>query len=98
MHDLFELVNGDWVREHEIPADRGIDGAFYALRDKSEEDVRALLRQGDSLGATLYASFMDTDTVNGAGVSPLDADLTLSLIHISEPTRLHKVSRMPSSA
>ena len=24
--------------------------------------------------------------------------LTLSLIHISEPTRLHKVSRMPSSA
>ena len=25
-------------------------------------------------------------------------DLELSLIHISEPTRLHKVSRMPSSA
>ena len=25
-------------------------------------------------------------------------DLFLSLIHISEPTRLHKVSRMPSSA
>ena len=24
--------------------------------------------------------------------------MTLSLIHISEPTRLHKVSRMPSSA
>ena len=24
--------------------------------------------------------------------------LILSLIHISEPTRLHKVSRMPSSA
>ena len=26
------------------------------------------------------------------------APYTLSLIHISEPTRLHKVSRMPSSA
>ena len=25
-------------------------------------------------------------------------DVMLSLIHISEPTRLHKVSRMPSSA
>ena len=25
-------------------------------------------------------------------------ELNLSLIHISEPTRLHKVSRMPSSA
>ena len=28
----------------------------------------------------------------------VDFALTLSLIHISEPTRLHKVSRMPSSA
>ena len=33
------------------------------------------------------------------GVSSLgNARQTLSLIHISEPTRLHKVSRMPSSA
>ena len=32
--------------------------------------------------------------------SSKDVDTTwhLSLIHISEPTRLHKVSRMPSSA
>ena len=30
MNDLFELVNGQWVKDHEIPADRGIDGAFYA--------------------------------------------------------------------
>ena len=28
----------------------------------------------------------------------LPMEITLSLIHISEPTRLHKVSRMPSSA
>ena len=27
-----------------------------------------------------------------------EATMPLSLIHISEPTRLHKVSRMPSSA
>ena len=33
-----------------------------------------------------------------AGPDPADADNALSLIHISEPTRLHKVSRMPSSA
>ena len=29
---------------------------------------------------------------------PMPTELLLSLIHISEPTRLHKVSRMPSSA
>ena len=34
-----------------------------------------------------YLDFLNTTDVDG-----------LSLIHISEPTRLHKVSRMPSSA
>ncbi|WP_165164794.1 M13 family metallopeptidase [Corynebacterium qintianiae] len=75
MKDLFELVNGEWIAAHEIPADRGIDGAFYALRDKSEEDVRALLTDGEGRGATVFASFMDTDTVNQAGITPLEADL-----------------------
>ena len=31
-------------------------------------------------------------------LGPFLATVGLSLIHISEPTRLHKVSRMPSSA
>ena len=41
-----------------------------------------------------YAREVGADCV-GEFVS---ATKTLSLIHISEPTRLHKVSRMPSSA
>ena len=36
--------------------------------------------------------------VVGVAVTALVIVLHLSLIHISEPTRLHKVSRMPSSA
>ncbi|WP_115685495.1 M13 family metallopeptidase [Corynebacterium senegalense] len=75
MNDLFELVNGHWVESHTIPADRGIDGAFYALRDKAEEDVRALLEQGAGRGGDLYLSFMDTDAVNAAGMAPLEEDL-----------------------
>ncbi|OFL18446.1 peptidase M13 [Corynebacterium sp. HMSC067D03] len=73
MHDLFEVVNGEWVANHEIPADRGIDGAFYALRDKAEEDVHAILSDGHPL----YTSFMDVDAVNAAGISAIDADLDL---------------------
>ena len=75
MHDLFALVNGNWVRDHVIPADRGIDGAFYALRDKSEEDVHALLKESDSRAGVLYRAFMDTEAINAAGTSPLKADL-----------------------
>lgn len=75
MHDLFDLVNGEWVRSHTIPADRGIDGSFYALRDKSEADVHALLEESDSRGGALYRSFMDTEAINAAGTAPLEGDL-----------------------
>ena len=75
MHDLFELVNGEWAATHEIPADRGIDGAFYALRDKSEADVRAILEDGAGLGGALFQSFMDVDRVNAAGIDAINEDL-----------------------
>lgn len=71
MNDLFELVNGTWAKTHDIPADRGIDGAFYMLRDKSEEDVRAILEDGAGLGGALFRSFMD----NPGDISSLDPDL-----------------------
>ncbi|WCZ37720.1 M13 family metallopeptidase [Corynebacterium jeddahense] len=75
MNDLFALVNGEWAATHEIPADRGIDGAFYVLRDKSEEDVRAILEAGAGLGGDIYQSFMDVDAVNTAGMEALAPDL-----------------------
>ena len=75
MHDLFELVNGEWVANHEIPADRGIDGAFYELRDKAEEDVHAILSDGAGRGGDLFTSFMDVDTINAAGIDALSPDL-----------------------
>ena len=73
MHDLFHHVNGEWVDSHEIPADRGIDGSFYALRDKAEEDVHAIVSETSDL----FASFMDIDAINAAGTAPLQPDLDL---------------------
>ncbi|WP_288857628.1 M13-type metalloendopeptidase [uncultured Corynebacterium sp.] len=73
MHDLFHHVNGEWVDSHEIPADRGIDGSFYALRDKAEEDVHAIVSETSDL----FASFMDTNAINAAGTAPLQPDLDL---------------------
>ncbi|WP_342318822.1 M13 family metallopeptidase [Corynebacterium mayonis] len=75
MKDLFDLVNGEWIQHHTIPADRGIDGAFYTLRDKSEEDVLALLEKGAGRGGDLFLSFMDTAGVNAAGMAALEQDL-----------------------
>jgi putative endopeptidase len=76
--DLFSFVNGAWLRDHEIPADRAQDGAFRDLRDRAEEDVRAIVEEaatqpGDDARriADLYASFMDVDRIEALGVAPL---------------------------
>ena len=54
--DLFGHVNGRWLAEHEIPADRSSDGEFHRLRDLSEQRVREIVeecaaRGGDATGA-----------------------------------------------
>lgn len=41
--DLFGHVNGRWLAEYEIPADRATDGAFRQLYDRAEEQVRDLI-------------------------------------------------------
>jgi len=75
--DFFRYVNGPWLASHEIPADRAADGAFYALHDQAEKDVRIIIEEAstDSIIGALYASFMDTDTVDALGIAPLQADL-----------------------
>ncbi len=51
--DLFRHVNGRWLAEHEIPADRSFDGAFRALHDRAEEQVREIIAE---LGAQAAGS------------------------------------------
>ena len=43
--DFFAYVNGKWIAENEIPADRSRYGAFDILRDKSDEDVKAIIEE-----------------------------------------------------
>jgi len=79
--DLFGHVNGRWLAEYEIPADRATDGAFRSLFDRAEEQVRDLIMEVSATGSPagtdqqrigdLYASFLDEDTVERRGVQPL---------------------------
>ena len=87
--DLFRYVHGTWLKEHQIPADRGRDGVFYALRDQAEEEVREIVEECAALVASgqatatqarvgrLYESFMDEATVEEVGGGALAADLDL---------------------
>ena len=44
--DLFGHVNGRWLTEYQIPADRATDGAFRTLYDRAEEQIRDLINRG----------------------------------------------------
>ncbi len=83
--DLFGHVNGRWLADYEIPADRATDGAFRTLFDRAEEQVRDLITQAAESNPApgtdeqrigdLYASFMDEDTVARVGLAPLHEEL-----------------------
>ena len=85
--DLFGHVNGRWLAEHTIPADRAVDGAFRTLHDQAEEQVHDLIREAERSGAAsgtdeqrigdLYASFLDEATVEARGVHPLLEEIAL---------------------
>jgi predicted metalloendopeptidase len=79
--DLFGHVNGRWLTDYDIPADRATDGAFRLLADRAEEQVRDLIVEAASADAAadtdeqrvgdLYGSFMDEQAVARIGVQPL---------------------------
>ena len=86
--DFFRYVNGTWLENTEIPADRTSTGVFMDLRDKAREDVKAIIEDVSSTDdlepgsdeqkvADLYNSFMDTERLNGLGISSLEAELAL---------------------
>jgi putative endopeptidase len=88
--DLFGHVNGRWLAEYAMPADRATDGAFRALYDRAEEQVRDLITEASQSGAQagdpggdvqrigdLYASFLDEEAVERRGVQPLLEELAM---------------------
>ncbi|PZQ91120.1 MAG: M13 family peptidase [Flavobacterium johnsoniae] len=80
--DFFKFVNGKWVKETEIPADRTRWGSFDELRQRTDEDALAILNKAVSdkkldpksyqaKAVNLYRSIMDTVTRNKQGITPL---------------------------
>ncbi|MCL1122952.1 M13 family metallopeptidase [Shewanella surugensis] len=80
--NFYYYVNGTWIKNTKIPSDRTSIGAFYDLRDKSQEDIKTIiasLAAADNLTvgsdeqkvADLYRSFMDVNTLDKLGVKPI---------------------------
>ncbi|CAN5810357.1 M13 family peptidase [soil metagenome] len=84
--DFYRYVNGTWLKNTQIPADRSSYGTFTELADRSEDALREII---DESAATrrkargsdvqkvgdFYLSYMDTARIEALGIRPLRSEL-----------------------
>ena len=80
--DFYRYVNGKWLANTQIPADKPGYGSFDMLYDKAQENLRGLIENaqrspgdaGQRKIGDLYASFMDEGRIQALGLKPLDGE------------------------
>ncbi len=83
--DLHEFAGGKWLAETTIPGDRSSWGAFAILDERAEQQVREIAEEAAAVMdhppgsdpqkiGDLYASFMDEQVIDAAGLVPLEPD------------------------
>ncbi|MCX7070722.1 MAG: M13 family peptidase [Gammaproteobacteria bacterium] len=81
--DLYRHLNGKWLDNYEIPADKARYGAFKQLSDEAEANLKAIVEKASTTSGAkpgsetqqigdLYRSFMDEATVEGRGLKGLE--------------------------
>lgn len=80
--DFFRYVNGTWVDNTQIPSDKTRWGSFDELRENTNNDALAILKEAaanknlkstsdQGKAANLYKTIMDTVARNKQGIAPL---------------------------
>ncbi|QOL25548.1 peptidase M13 [Thalassotalea sp. LPB0316] len=80
--NFYQYVNGGWLKANEIPGDKTSIGSFYDLRDKADEDVKAIIEElsqaknltagsDEQKVADLYNSYMDQQQRDSLGITPI---------------------------
>ena len=83
--NFYRFVNGTWLQETEIPADRARWGSFDELREQSQDHVLEIILdladQEHEFGSDaqkigdMFRSFMDTLAIEELGLAPIQSDL-----------------------
>lgn len=83
--NFYRYVNGIWLEETEIPADRSRWGSFDELLEMSEQHVLEIIQEMAEKDAEqgseaqkmgeLYLSYMETERINELGLSPVYPEL-----------------------
>jgi len=80
--DLYQYLNGKWLKSFQIPADKGVYGSFTAIDDSIQNELRGIIESLPQSGGDadtqkvvdLYASFMDEQSLETLGLQPLQAE------------------------
>jgi putative endopeptidase len=82
--DVYEHLNGKWLRNYQLPPDKGAVGSFTVVQDKTEEQLRTIVDGLDqAVGnedpdakklADLYASYVHEGQLETLGIKPLLAE------------------------
>ena len=83
--DFFMFMNGAWVAETEIPADKSSYSTFAYLNDEAQDNVKIIIEESatgdfakgsdEQMVGDLYRSYMDWETRNALGLEPLQPEL-----------------------
>lgn len=84
--NFFDYVNGGWVKNTEMPADRARWGTFDALREQSNKDIRALVEEVSASTDVqdgsptqkirdYYNAYMDVETATALGAEAINSEL-----------------------
>jgi putative endopeptidase len=84
--DFFRYVNGAWFDKTDIPADRTRWGSFDELRQNTDKDALAILKDAASKkldpksdqakAVNVYKTYMDTISRNKLGIKPIKSTLS----------------------
>jgi len=83
--DFFNYVNGTWIKNTEIPADKSRWGSFIELREENNKRLRKVFETAQKTKADkgtamqkigdLYSMGMDLKIINKLGYDPIKSDL-----------------------
>ena len=81
-NDFFRFVNGTWYDKTDIPADKTRWGSFDELRQNTDKDALAILKEAaadkklnpksdQAKSVSVYQTYMDTISRNKLGITPI---------------------------
>ncbi|MDX3772505.1 M13 family metallopeptidase [Chromatiaceae bacterium AAb-1] len=96
--DFFLAVNGKWLAETPIPADKATYGSFHVLVDHAQQAVREIIEEvsaskilkagsNEQKLGSFYNSFMDETRIESLGLTPLQSHLQV-INGLTEKTQL----------